>query len=433
MVLVILFPVCLYTVFGAKKGFIQPSDVQNMQQKEQGNFFGETKDCNDLPWWRRWWCKHKDDNVDKPPVPPVVSTSTPGAARITVRGSELFDPEGKEISLRGFNWANYRNGGLLTTQQNVKDIKAMGATTVRIPLRWYWGSGDTQEESGQESRMTDAPGHINPVYLAMLDKYIQWAVDEKLWVILFIGSDPQYDNQARLQEFTETWAFLAERYKNTPYIGAYELLSEPHPKAPYTNQVVKDLDLQIIAAIRKVDTRTPIIVGPAKAEGCIDGPYDIRCLEQIYLENTPNIIYTFNFYEPPEYVKINKIEGGDPYPGWTTDRKSKTGEKFYLDKVWLATLIQKGIDFQKSHNVPLFVNQIGVPSLTTGSKEYTQDVLDIFTKNDIGFTWWLYAEVSDKHSKYEGGRGVVWEDAKIAGLFHRKEDWIALFTDYFKK
>ncbi len=433
MVLVILFPVCLYTVFGAKKGFIQPSDVQNMQQKEQGNFFGETKDCNDLPWWRRWWCKHKDDNVDKPPVPPVVSTSTPGSgpARVTIRGNKLYDPSNKEIILQGFNWSTYREGGLHTSEEDPATILAMKANVVRVPLRWYWGEGDTAGQSDQESRMTEAPGHINPEMLALLDRHIKWATDQKLWVILFIGSDPIWNDQAFLKEYSEVWEFLANRYKDTPYIAAYEILAEPHPKSPYTQEDVKNFYRTNIAAIRKYDTRTPTMIGAAKAVGCDTGTYDVRCLNAIYMGDISNMIYTFNFYEPPQYVKGDR-RGGGPYPG--TFYNEGTKSNFYADKNYLASLIKYGTDFSTSRQVPVFVNQIGVTMASAGSDQYTTDALSLLTQNGIGFTWWLFRQPDDKHSLHEGGRGALWEEKTgKTGVWHRNEKLIGLLEQFFGK
>lgn len=95
------------------------------------------------------------------------------------------------------------------------------------------------------------------------------------------------------------WEFLAERYKDTPYIAAYELLSEPHPPKPYTGADVRELYEELTTRIRAIDPDVPVIYGS-------NDHYDIRLMDEIYSTGTANVIYTFNFYEPTEYVKQTK-------------------------------------------------------------------------------------------------------------------------------
>ncbi len=386
----------------------------------------------------------KKNHTSAPPVGQVTTISDPSdpstmTARLTIRGNKLYDPSGKQVLLQGFNWSTYREMGAQTFPEDPATIAAMGANTVRIPLRWYWGS-EVPGSSDQESRMTEAPGHIKPEMLALLDRHVKWATDQKLWVVLFIGSDPIWGDQAFLKEYSEVWEFLANRYKDTPYIAGYEILSEPHPKDPFTEEDVKNFYRTNIAAIRKYDTRTPTIIGAGKAKGCLTGTYDVRCLEGIYLENTPNMIYTFNFYEPPQYVKTDQqTQDGvyEPYPG--TFIEKKTGAKFYVDKNYLAGLIKYGADFSAKYNVPLFVNQIGVTMITPGSEQYTTDALSLLTQNGIGFTWWLYRQPDDKHSLHEGSRAALWEkkadkqDKTGTSTWSRNEKLIGLLTQFFGK
>ncbi len=371
----------------------------------------------------------KNGGVTTLPNPPAASGPQGEGSRLTVSGSTLLDSDGQEVQLRGFNWGGFNPG--MVTENDPADIAKMGATVVRIPLRWRFA-----DDSKQDQLQTTAPGHVNPAGLALLDKQIAWAASQKLWVVLFIGSDPDWKNQSMLDEYPEVWKFLAEHYKDTSSIAGYEILSEPHPHELGSSQLVKDFYQKNIAAIRSIDAKTPIIIGPAAATDCTNGPYDVRCLENIYLPNTPNLIYTFNFYEPAAYVKGKdgeKSEDGDgtysPYPGTFTDRKTNT--QYYLDRTWINNLLQNAARFKEAHNVPLFVNQIGVPTLAPGSDQYTRDAIGILNSMDIGYTWWKYRDEAVKHSKYEGGRGVVWDDK--SGQEHVKQALVQLFTELFKQ
>ncbi len=354
------------------------------------------------------------------------TTLSEQTARLRVVGSDLIAPDGNKIVLRGFNWGGFNTG--MAESEDALDMVRMGANTVRIPLRWRF-----TEDSKQDQYDPDAPGLINPNGVATLEKQIAWAGSQKLWVVLFVGSDPVWTDQKMLDEYATVWEFLAQHFKDTPYIAGYEILSEPHPK-DRSSDVVKDFFVKNIAAIRKNDTRTPTIVGPASATDCTNGPYDIRCLPRIYLNNMPNMIYTYNFYEPAAYVKDKDGDKKDDrdgqfgtYPGTYTNRQ--TGETYHLDRAWIANLMQHAANFKKAHNVPLFVNQIGVPSIAPGSDQYTKDTLGVLNDMEIGYTWWIYRLRNTKHALSEGGRGVLWEDE--LGTWHRKEEWITLLSQLF--
>jgi hypothetical protein len=366
----------------------------------------------------------KKGTVTTLPTPPASSGPQGNGSRLTVSGSTLLDPDGNEIQLRGFNWGGFNPG--MVAENDPAAMSKMGATVVRIPLRWRFA-----EDSKQDQLQSTAPGHINPAGLALLDKQIAWAGSQKLWVVLFIGSDPDWKNQSMLDEYPEVWKFLAEHYKDTPYIAGYEILSEPHPKNDFSTQTVKDFYAKNIAAIRQSDQKTPIIIGPASTSDCRDGVYDIRCLDKIYLDGVSNIIYTFNFYEPPEYIKGDekKKQTFGPYPGTYTNKK--TGQSFYLDKEWITNLLQNAVRFRQTHNVPLFVNQVGVYTASPGSAQYTRDTLGLFDDLGIGYTWWKYRDTDRQQSLNEGGRGVVWDDK--SGQEHTKQASVDLFTELFNR
>lgn len=318
----------------------------------------------------------------------------PNAPRLRVVGQDLLPPNSSEpIWLRGYNWGWWDTAQEKDAAANVK----RGANIIRMPFRWYF--------SGKKSdiRETKAPGHISPEGLVKLDQFIDWAADEGLWVVLFAGSDlgagdsddNYWTNPALRKEFFETWAFLAERYKNHPQIAAYELLSEPHPKKPYTSKDLHSFYDDLIDVIREHDTQTPVMIGP-------NDHYDIRLLEEAYTKSDSKVIYTTNFYLPTEYCKPNNRGDQNPdlitYPGTYIDRD---GKKQKLNANKLAEELQPAIDFRSHRDAPVLVGQIGCVGEAPGLLDYTADALDLMRQEQFHWTFWTY-RTTEKTNKEHG-------------------------------
>ncbi len=367
--------------------------------------------------------------------PSAAAVAAPAQAvpRLIVRGAEILTPDGLPIRIRGWNW-----GSINTAQpQDAPDNVIQGANFVRLPLSWYFGSGaqGTDCGTGQDSYDASAPGFIAQASLAALDQQVQWASDAHLWVDVMVrGGDCDFwTNPKVIPQYIQMWQFLADRYKNTAYIGSYSVLSEPHPPAGYGNGQVKQLYLKTIAAIQAIDNATPIIVGAAT-------DYDIRNLNQVYMPGQTNIIYTFNFYEPGAYVKqVKKTQSMTGYPGWYLDSGDihnfcnypGRGQRIFLNRAFLNTLMGCATAFRNTYHVPIFVDQIGIRSVTPQSLKYVQDVLEILKIDHLGFTYWDYrSKYRGAHGYLDGDIGVLWQDK--AGVYHPKPLWLSTISGFFQ-
>jgi len=350
-------------------------------------------------------------------VDPIRLNESP--ARLIIEGDELLTPDGNTILLHGVNW-----GWWGTAQpEDATQVVAMSANVVRMPIRWYFGG------AGSDIRQTGAPGNIKPEGLQQLDAYIDWCTQQKVWVILFAGSDQgagdadenYWTNAALKAEFIEMWKFLVERYKNKPYIAAYEILSEPHPKKPFTNVDVRLFYEELIAAIRTIDVHTPLMIGA-------NDHYDINLLSDAFTSVDNKIIYTFNFYLPTDYIKPDKREeAGLPivtYPSTFTDFD---GNEVVLNKEYLTEVLQPAVQFRTLHNVPVLVNQVGVRSRCPGHLQYMQDVGELFLHQRIPFTYWTY-RTRDDANEY----GLYWFD-KETDVYVAKPDQLNLMTQIFER
>jgi hypothetical protein len=366
------------------------------------------------------------------------SCASAAPPRLSVSGSQILSPSGAPFIPRGYDWNEYAQ------PTDARENRAQGANFVRFTLGWHIGrnSGCQGGYPGTkfDAYSTTAPGNVDPQLLAELDQKIAWAGAQGLWVDLAIrGGDCDFWTDPSIQQrYIVMWTFLANRYRNTPYIGMWELLSEPHPTGARTdNGPVRALFERAITAIRAVDPVTPIVVGPA-------GSYNIRNLDQIILRNQRNIIYTANFFELTDYVKQTKNGGAATggYPGRYADAKAagsscnypgKGSEVVTMDHAFLAGLFQCAINFRRNFNVPVFIDQIGVRSGVPDSLRWTSDMLDLFNANNIGWAYWDYrSEFTGRGKSLQANDiGVTWQDA--TGQWRQKSDWIAMLSAHMKR
>ncbi|HET9137909.1 glycoside hydrolase family 5 protein [Actinophytocola sp.] len=326
-------------------------------------------------------------------APAVAAQNDPGSvsaqpARLSVSGTQILDPRGRQIILRGYNWGQWGTA----QPQDAADNVAQGANSVRIPLRWW---GDWKDEV--DSRDPGAPGHIDRDHLALLDQTIAWATDHQLWVTLFVDSnygqgaggrtDNFWTNPAMKQEFVEVWQFLVHRYQRTPYIGAFEILPEPNP-AGVDDAGVRAFYDSIIPVIRGIDRRTPIVVGPN------DG-YNLNHLEGAYTTVDPNIIYTGNYF-----IFDNPL-----------------------------SRIADITSFEQQFNAPVWINQVGILSGRPDSLEKAHTVLDAFDDNGIGWAWWTYRVASTNPDNH----GIYYQDPADPTRWLVKPEWLALVTSFLHR
>lgn len=341
------------------------------------------------------------------------------SVRLSVDGQNLMTPDGEVIELRGLNWGWWGTAQPEDAAQAVN----MSANVIRMPFRWYFGG------QGSDIRQTGAPGNIKPEGLLQLDQYLDWCAEQKLWVILFAGSDQgagdaeenYWTSPALRAEFIDTWKFLVNRYKNQPYIAAYEILSEPHPKKPATSEDLKAFYEELIDAIREIDQETPLMIGA-------NDHYDINLMNDVKTDVDDKIIYTFNFYLPTDYVKPDKREeAGLPIVSYPGSYHDFDGHAVQLDKDYLVEILQPALQFRDTHDVPILVNQVGARSRCPGHLPYMQDVGDIFFDNDVPFTYWTY-RTRDDETQY----GLYWYD-KALNVYKAKQDQIDLLAGIFSR
>ena len=180
------------------------------------------------------------------------------------------------------NWLQASSAGQIQftkfTKQDLINIKSLGCDVIRLPINLH-------------AMTSGAPDYtIDPLFFYFLDQIVGWAEELELHLILDNHSfDPAVNTSSRIGDIlVPVWSQMAQHYKDRSNYIYYEVLNEPHgiPDATW-NQIQQ----RVIDAIRAVDQRHTIVVGPAGWNG-----YNNLRYMPVYKDE--NLIYTFHFYDP---------------------------------------------------------------------------------------------------------------------------------------
>ncbi len=204
------------------------------------------------------------------------------------------------------------------------------------------------------------PGEITWIEkgFTILDSLVQWCSDNHMYLILDLHGAPggqgkdtnisDYDpskpslweSQANKDKTVALWQKLAERYKDEPWVGGYDLINETNWTFSNGNTPLWNLFKDITAAIREVDTNHIIILEGNWFANNYDG------LPSLW-DN--NMVLSFHKY-------------------WN-----------YND----AGSINWMINLRNSRNVPIWLGESGENSNT-----WFTDCIKLCEKNRIGWSWW---------------------------------------------
>lgn len=197
------------------------------------------------------------------------------------------------------------SGGLVVEEKDFDAIHDAGFYHIRITAQLVphlFMSGDTYE--------------LDQSYLTRLD----WAIDNILQRDMIAILDFQdllpdetyafaseQDEIQCEQKFLAVWEILSERYKNYPSGLYFELMNEPH--IPITPDMWNEYVRKALPLIRRSggnNTTRMVIVGTNilidEATHTWDQVNGIRQLQIPPVEEDPNIMVTFHYYEPTTFT-----------------------------------------------------------------------------------------------------------------------------------
>ncbi|MBF9254102.1 cellulase family glycosylhydrolase [Pontibacter sp. 172403-2] len=315
-------------------------------------------------------------------------------------GQKIVNGKGEEVILRGMGLSGWmlqegymlRTGGVAGTQHQIRakieelvgpgrtqefydawlanhmrkidvdSLAAWGFNSIRLPIHYnlYTLPVDQEPVKGKNTWLEKG--------FALTDSLLAWCKANNMYLILDLHAAPGgqgndlnisdrdpakpslWESEANQQKTIALWRKLAERYKDEPWIGGYDIINEPN--WGFTNKndkngcneklnaPLKKLMVDITQAIREVDKKHIIVI-----EG--------NCWGNNYSGVLPswddNMVLSFHKY-------------------WN-----------YNDQASIKNIL----DARAKYNMPVWLGETG-----ENSNLWFRDAIYLLENNHIGWSWW---------------------------------------------
>jgi endoglucanase len=166
---------------------------------------------------------------------------------------------------------------------DIDSMAAWGFNSIRLPMHYhlYTLAVDEEPVAGRNTWLEKG--------FTLTDSLLSWCKADHLYLILDLHATPGgqgndlpisdrdpakpslWESAANREKMIALWRRLAERYKNEPWIGGYDIINEPnwgfsgdtsdiHGIKEKGNAPLRQLMMDITAAIRSVDRRHIVII-----------------------------------------------------------------------------------------------------------------------------------------------------------------------------
>ncbi|HYF29532.1 MAG TPA: cellulase family glycosylhydrolase [Chitinophagaceae bacterium] len=249
-----------------------------------------------------------------------------------------------------------------TTRADIDSMRSWGFNSVRLPMHYNLYTLPVEQEPDSTKQTWLEKG------FQLTDSLLSWCKANDMYLILDLHAAPGgqgndlnisdrdstkpslWQSPANQAKTIALWKKLAERYKNEPWLGAYDIINEPNwgfedpadrnGLKESGNKPLRELMVKITEAIRAVDKKHIIII-----EGNGWGN-NYKGIFPLWDDNT---VISFHKY-------------------WNhNDAKS----------------IQHMLDARKQNNAPVWVGETGENSNT-----WFADAVQLLESNNIGWCWW---------------------------------------------
>lgn len=194
--------------------------------------------------------------------------------KIKEKIAELIGEDG----MNEFYKAYLKNG---ITRQDIDFLKKVGFNSIRLPMHYNLYTLPIEKESKKGENTWLEEG------FKMTDDLLKWCADNKMYLILDLHAAPGgqgndvnisdndkskpslWESEENQKKTIALWKKLAERYKDSPWIGGYDLINEPNINFTgkningtdeMSNAPLWKLQKEITEAIRTVDKKHIIII-----------------------------------------------------------------------------------------------------------------------------------------------------------------------------
>jgi endoglucanase len=260
----------------------------------------------------------------------------------------------------------YKANGI--TKRDIDSLAAWGFNSVRLPMHYNLYTLPLEQEavSGQNTWLEEG--------FKMTDELLKWCAANKIYLILDLHAAPGgqgkdanisdynpakpslWESTANQDKMVALWEKLAERYKDNPWIGAYDIINEPNWNFTGTNQngcdetsnaPLRALQVRVTNAIRAIDKNHLIFI-----EGNCWG---------------------------------NNYNG--MFPLW--DENMALSFHKYWNQNDVAS-IQKMLDYRTQYNVPIWLGESG-----ENSNVWFKEAISLMESNNIGWAFWPMKKIEN--------------------------------------
>lgn len=247
----------------------------------------------------------------------------------------------------------------MVTRRDIDSLKAWGFNSVRLAMHYNLFTPPVEEElvAGEFTWIDNG--------FEMTDSLLAWCTANKIYLILDLHAAPGgqgndipiadvdttkpklWESEANRLKTIALWHRLAERYRDEPWIGGYDVINETnYPLAG--NVALREFLTEITMAIRLVDTNHIIF---------IEGNHFATDFVGLTPPWDDNMVYSFHKYWNP-----NTMEA-----------------------------IQKYLDIRNEHNVPLWMGESG-----ENNNEWYRSAVQLFEADSVGWAWWTIKKLDSE-------------------------------------
>lgn len=306
---------------------------------------------------------------------PAVDTATADQSRKPVAQS----PIQKCMNLGGALESERREGewGYTIRKEDMQRLKTAGFDTVRVPIRWT-------------TRMGSAPPYaIDADFLARVDEVVRWAGQTGLNIIINVHHYTELNERPDVHEkrLEALWDQLAYHYATAPDFVIFETINEPYDAM--TVKRTDALNKRLLDRIRQDNPDRWVILGTANW-GNLDGlrksspPYD------------PRAILTYHDYSPFEFTHQGAFWAEPVRPMGVRWGSRK-------DIANMASDLDKALDAQNRHGMPVFVGEFGVYEEVPAEQRarWTRAMREGLESRGMGWCYWDYATTLKAYDQVE--------------------------------
>jgi endoglucanase len=258
---------------------------------------------------------------------------------------------------------------------------------VRVPVCWTDHLG------------TD--GSIDAGFAARVDAVVDDSLAHDLEVVLDVHhfDAVHADPAGQAPVLAEIWRRLAQRYADRSPALVFELLNEPRP--PMTLAAWNELAARTLAAVRTIDARRRVVIGPAAAN-------TLDAIDELRVPDDPELVLSVHYYAPFRFTH----QGAAWEPGAGDWLGTPWGDD--ADHEAVTADLERAAAWARRHSRPLFVGEFGTHEAADRASRLRWTAWVRHEAERLGLGWCYWALGTEFRVMRPGGS---WDTDLLDALF----------------